>query len=69
VIDACANPASQRRRRQTFDIYRSKIAKLFSLGCWMQTTLTPRTVLLTMLYIIVSLSCQAVVYCMHLLRV
>jgi hypothetical protein len=34
----------------------------------MQTTLTPRAVLLTMLYIIVSLSCQAAVYCMHLLR-
>jgi hypothetical protein len=43
------------------------MARLFT-GPSMQTTLSPRAVLLTMLYIVVSLTCQAMVYCMHLLR-
>ena len=33
----------------------------------MTTTLSPRAVLLTMVFIVVSLICQAMTYCMQLL--
>jgi len=35
----------------------------------MDTTLSPRAVLLTMVFIVVSLICQAAIHCMQLLHV
>jgi len=37
-------------------------------GCFMDTTLSPRAVLLTMMFIVVSLVCQAAIHCVHLLH-
>jgi hypothetical protein len=34
----------------------------------MQTTLSPRTVLLTMAFIVVSMVCQAAIHCVQLLH-
>jgi hypothetical protein len=39
------------------------------MGCSMSTSLSPRTVLLTMIFIIASLISQATVYVVHLLSV
>jgi len=38
------------------------------LGFSMDTTLSPRAVLLTMMFIVVSLVCQAAIHCVHLLH-
>jgi len=54
-------------QRQTFD---TSLCKDYGLqaGHPMSTTLSPRAVLLTMLFIVVSLISQAITYCMHLLN-
>ena len=53
------------------DILLTSIAEILAfrlLGCLMDTTLSPRAVLLTMLFIVVSLVCQAVIHCVHMLH-
>jgi len=54
-------------QRQTFD---TSLCKDYGLqaGHPMSTTLSPRAVLLTMLFIVMSLISQAITYCMHLLN-
>jgi hypothetical protein len=51
--------------RQTFD---TSLCEVYALqaGHPMSTTLSPRAVLLTMLFIVVSLISQAITYCTHL---
>jgi hypothetical protein len=55
-------------RRQIFDMetWEKKSVKV-CLGCSMDTTLSPRAVLLTMTFIIVSLISQAAIQCIKLL--